>query len=74
MLAYVQTYHFADHSHRLGCTQENKIIRLNNEGPREVMSVTALDEGIGVMKRADKEYLIVRRRIPFDDEEEHTSQ
>src|SRR6266496_5354232 len=52
MLAYVQTYHFADHSSEWGCAQENKIIWLNREGPMEVMSVTVLDEGIGIMKRA----------------------
>ena len=74
MLAYVQTYQFTDHSREWGCAQENKIIRLNREGPMEVVSVTALDEGIGIMKRADKEYLIVRRRILFDGEEEDTSQ
>ena len=34
----------------------------------EVISVTALDEGIGIMKVADTSYLIVRRRILFDDE------
>jgi Transposase family tnp2 len=74
MLAYVQIYRFADHSSEWGCAQENKIIRLIREGPMEVMSVTALDEGIGIMKREEKEYLIVRRRILFDDEEEDTSQ
>jgi len=74
MLAYVQTYHFTDHSLELGCTQEKQIIRLNREGPKEVVSVTALDEGIGIMKRADKEYLIVRRRTQFDEEQEDTSQ
>ena len=40
----------------------------------EAVSVSALDEGIGIMKRADKEYLIVRRRILFDAEEDGRSQ
>jgi len=74
MLAYIQTYHFTDHSREWGCAQENKIIRLNREGSREVVSVSALDEGIGIMKSADKEYLIVRRRILFDTEEDNTLQ
>ena len=73
MLAYVRIYHFTDQSHELGCAQENKIIRLTREGPLEVMSVSALDEGIGIMKRADKEYFIVRRRILLDDEKNNRS-
>ena len=73
MLAYVQTYRFIDHSLEWNCIQENKIIRLDREGPMEVISVTALDEGIGIMKREEKEYLIVRRRILFDDDEEEIS-
>lgn len=67
-LAYIQTYHFTDHSLELGCTQEKQIIRLNREGPKEVVCITALDEGIGIMKRADKEYLILRRRTLSDEE------
>ena len=73
MLAYVQTYRVSDHSLEWGCAQENKIIRVNRDGSKEVVSVTALDEGIGIMKRADKEYLMVRRRIIFDSEEGDTS-
>ena len=55
MLAYVQTYHFTDQSLELGSTQEQQIIWINREGPKEVVSVTALDEGIGIMKKEDKE-------------------
>src|SRR5437667_9134820 len=68
MLAYVQIYHFTDYSLQWRCAQKNKIIRLTREGSMEVISVTALDEGIGIMKVADTSYLIVRRRILFDDE------
>jgi hypothetical protein len=68
MLAYVRIYHFIDQSYELDYAQENKIIRLTREGPLEVVSVSALVEGIGIMKRADKEYVIVRRRILFADE------
>jgi Transposase family tnp2 len=67
MLAYIQIYHFTDYSAQCGCSQENKIIRLNRLGSKEVVSVTALDEGIGIMEVAEKSYLIVRRRIMFDD-------
>ena len=69
MLAYVQTYHFTDHSREWGYAQENKIIGLTREGSMEVMSVSALDEGIGIMKTADKEFLIIRR-ILFHAEED----
>ena len=74
MLTYIQIYHFIDHSLEWSCIQENKIIRLNREGLKEIMSITALNEGIEIMKRADKEYLIVRRRILFDEKEENISQ
>ena len=74
MLAYVRIYHFIDQSRELGCAQENKIIRLTREGPMEVVSVSALDEGAGILKRTDKEYLIVRSRILFDAEEDDRSQ
>lgn len=74
MLIYIQIYHFIDHSREWGCIQENKIIRLNREGTREIMSIIALDEDIGIMKTADKEYLIIRRGILFDVEEDDTSQ
>jgi len=68
MLAYIQIYHFTDYSLQWGCAQKNKIIRLTREGSMEVISVTALDEGIGIMKVVDTSYLIVRRRILFDNE------
>ena len=68
MLAYVKIYHFTDYSLQWGCTQKNKIIQLTREGSMEVISVTALDEGIGIMKVGDTSYLIHRRRILFDDE------
>ena len=68
MLVYVQIYHSTDHSLQRGCAQKNKIIRLTREGSMEVISVTALDEGVGIMKVADTSYLIVRRQILFDDE------
>ena len=68
MLAYVQIYHFTDRSRERGCTQENKIIQLTREGSMEVLSVSVLDGGIGMMKVADTSYLIVRRQILLDDE------
>ena len=74
MLVYIQTYHFTDHSLELDCIQEKQIIRLNREEPKEIVCVTALDEGIGIMKRTDKEYLILRRRTLFDEEQEEASQ
>jgi hypothetical protein len=71
MLAYVQTYHFMDHSRERGCAQENKP---NYSAQRKIDGASALDEGVGIMKTVDKEYLIVRGQILFDAEEDNTSQ
>ena len=39
----------------------------------KIVFITALDEDIEIMKRVDKKYLIIRRWILFDDEEEDIS-
>ena len=42
-------------------TQEGKIIELQWEGRMEVVDVTAIDEGIGILEAARGRYLIIRR-------------
>jgi len=66
MLVYVRIYHARDCSFQAGCIQNNKIIRVERLGPLEVMCVTAIDEGIGVLNVANKQYLIVRREMLLD--------
>jgi Transposase family tnp2 len=63
MLAYIQIYRTTDLSLRYGCSQINKILQLNRVGSNEVVGVTAIDEGIGIMKNAGISYLLVRRRM-----------
>ena len=70
MLAYVQIYYTRDISLLAGCTQDNKIIRHERSGALEVLEVTAIDEGVGIMKVAERQYIIVRRRMLLDIEED----
>jgi len=62
MLAYIQIYRGKDRSVEWGYTQEGKIIEVQREGRMEVVDVTAIDEGIGIIEAARGRYLIIRRR------------
>ena len=62
MLAYIQVYRGKDRSVEWGYIQEGKIIELQREGRMEVVDVTAIDEGIGVLEAVRGRYLIIHRR------------
>lgn len=57
MLAYIQIYNVADFS------QRSKILRLTKEGSKEIVDVSAIEEGIEIMKDSGMSYLLVRRRM-----------
>jgi len=63
MLAYVQRYKATDHSLNMADVCAGKIVELDGEGCKEVVCVTALDAGIGVMTSAGAQYFINRSPI-----------
>jgi len=63
MLAYVQRYKATDHSLNMADVCAGKIVELDGEGRKEVVCVTALDAGIGVMTSAGAQYFINRSPI-----------
>ena len=66
MFAYVQRYKATDHSVSMADVRPGKIVGLDGEGCKEVVCVTALDAGVGVMTSAGVRYLINRSPILQD--------
>ena len=60
MLAYVQHYKATDHSLCMADVRAGKIVELDGERRKEVVCITALDAGIGVMTSAGAQYFINR--------------
>jgi len=58
MLAYLQYFRVKDHSPV--DNRRQKVVELERLTWREVICVTAIDEGIGIMTSAGRQYLINR--------------
>ena len=58
MLAYLQCFRVKDHSPV--ADRRQKVVELERLTRREVICVTAIDEGIGIMTSAGRQYLINR--------------
>ena len=63
MLAYVQRYHHEDHSRLMEEVRDGKIVEMTGEGQKEVIWVTAIDAGIGILSAGGKQYFINRGTV-----------
>ena len=68
MLAYVQSYIVTDHSRRMQNIRRGALVELNTEGGKEVICVSTIKGGIGVMNASNKRYLVTRGILSMDDE------
>jgi hypothetical protein len=60
MLAYVQRYTVTDHSRQMDDVREGKVIEIVGDGRKEVICVSAIETGVGVMVSSGKRYIITR--------------
>ena len=60
MLAYIQTYNTIDHSSGLGDLAGGKVVELLGNGANEIICVSAIDSGIGILSSNGKCYLVNR--------------
>ena len=70
MLAYVQTYNVFDHSVRTEDIPGGKVVEIRGEGRKEVICVSAIDAGIGVLNSGGKRYLVNRHPVLHNLDEE----
>jgi hypothetical protein len=71
MLAYVQSYIVTDHSRRMeDHIRQGALVELNTEGRKEVICVSTIKGGIGVMNASNKRYLVTRGILSMNEDSE----
>jgi hypothetical protein len=70
MLAFVQSYIVTDHSRQMQNTRHGALVELNTEGGKEVICVSTIKAGIGVMNASNKRYLVTRGILSMDEDSE----
>jgi hypothetical protein len=70
MLAYVQSYIVTDHSRRMQNIRHGALVELNTEGRKEVICVSTIKGGIGVMNASNKRYLVTRGILSMNEDSE----
>jgi hypothetical protein len=69
MLAYVQQYKSTDHSSRMPDVRLGKVVQFDGGGRKEVLCVTSLDTGIGMMTSRGRRYFINRNSVLYNPDE-----